>query len=217
MFRKLKRHIEQQQYDHFNGPIVRSAAPLNDGRAIISLNPEVLAEQDRDEFFAWAAKRSGHKFFNGQVEHGYSAEAVGRTDICPRCGAPTERQYAHFIYATQIAPRVMFAAAGHFCSQCPTVIVEEDMIEAGIADPYCHYQGVLGLDVDEQYGQPCAFRTWNGRDAIFITDEDDTFIGLETGPSPADRALARQRKLQKKTHRKIARHSRKINRRTTRH
>ena len=214
MFRKLKRHLDRERnhYDYFDGPSVRPATP-GPPEEVVTVNLEPLVDEQREEFFTWAAKRSGLGLFDGQVEHGYSIDAVSRTDQCPRCSAATERQYSHFIYATQVEPRIMYAAAGHFCSHCPTVIVDEDMIEAGIADPYFHYQGVLGLDVDEQRGQPCLFRTWNGRDAIFVMEEENNMVGLETGYGLSSRAIERQRKLQQKARRKIARKSRKSNRR----
>ena len=59
-------------------------------------------------------------FFEGTVEHGYAMRSVGSQLPCPRCNAATRQQMALFICATDIAPRVMFAAAGYFCTACPT-------------------------------------------------------------------------------------------------
>jgi hypothetical protein len=52
---------------------------------------------------------------------------------------------AHFIYATDIAPRVMFAPAGYFCTACPTVVVDEHLIATGMKAGY-RFRAVVGVD-----------------------------------------------------------------------
>lgn len=74
--------------------------------------------------------------YEGHVEHGYAWRGVATPRRCPRCHGETQQHYANFIYATEGAPRVMFAPAGYFCPQCPTVIVDEEMIRAGITGPF---------------------------------------------------------------------------------
>jgi hypothetical protein len=124
---------------------------------------------------------TGISFYKGHVEHGYSADNVPTAQECPRCHAPTQQHYANWIYATQIAPRVMFAPAGHFCTKCPTVIVDENMIQAGIKRKF-RFQGILGIDYETRK-EPDAFRTWNGQEAVYLFDENQMAVGLSTfGP-----------------------------------
>jgi hypothetical protein len=96
---------------------------------------------DLDEFGSEArpllldelSQTSGLPVFSGSVEHGYAMRSVGSHPRCPRCNADTRQQMAHFIYATDIAPRVMFAPAGHFCTACPPVVITRKLIR--VAEP----------------------------------------------------------------------------------
>src|SRR5207248_2850439 len=83
--------------------------------------------------------------FVGEIEHAYTKSAVGQTGICPRCKSPTENKCAHFIYATNVASRVMLAPAGFFCARCPTVIVDESIMATGIK-PGLLFRGVVGIN-----------------------------------------------------------------------
>jgi hypothetical protein len=124
---------------------------------------------------------TGISFYKGHVEHGYSVDNVPTAQECPRCHAPTQQHYANWIYATQIAPRIMFAPAGHFCTKCPTVIVDENMIQAGIKRKF-RFQGILGIEYEGKK-EPDLFRTWNGQEAVYLFDENQVAVGLSTlGP-----------------------------------
>lgn len=57
-------------------------------------------------------------------------------DNAPRCRAATRQRNAHFIYATGIAPRVMLVPAGYFCTACPTVIIDEEIIAMSVKEGY---------------------------------------------------------------------------------
>jgi hypothetical protein len=87
----------------------------------------------------------------------------------------------------------MFAPAGYFCSQCPTVVIDEEIIQSGITGPFT-FQGVLGIEHDESQA-PDFFRTWNGQDAVYLLDEDQTPQGIATlSPSqPSRRPKKRER------------------------
>jgi hypothetical protein len=119
------------------------------------------------------------ELFRGNVRFGYNSDAVKSTNTCPRCASPTRQHYSNFIYATQIEPRVMFAPAGYFCSRCPTVIVDEAMITKGIKRRF-QYKGVLGIEAKKD-GSPEFFRKWNGRDAVYVLDENENPMGIATG------------------------------------
>jgi hypothetical protein len=132
---------------------------------------------------------TGISFYKGHVEHGYSVDNVPTAQECPRCHAPTQQYYANWIYATQIAPRVMFAPAGRFCTKCPTVIVDENVIQAGIKRKF-RFQGILGLEYEGKK-EPDLFRTWNAQEAVYIFDENQTAVVLSTLGPKTSRSLRR--------------------------
>ena len=72
----------------------------------------------------------------------------------------------------------MLAPAGFFCTACPTVIILEEMI-AGAVKAGFHFQGVVGIDNLETH-QPDLFVTWNGKKPVYIFDENEQCLGLET-------------------------------------
>ena len=136
--------------------------------------PEVEKEKLLDNF----TKRSGLTRFKGRIRHAYSFEKIKNEGICPLCGYDTKPYYADFIYATDVAPRVMYSPA-FFCENCPTVIISEAFIIDGIMGNF-KYQGVLGID----YGKaksPDLFETWNGEKPVYILDENQMPIGIATG------------------------------------
>ena len=83
---------------------------------------------------------------------------------------------AHFIYATDIAPRVMFAPAGHFCTACPTVIVDEKLIASGVKDGD-RFRAVVGVDYVGKKPPDC-FQTWNGHPLAYILDENEQVMDV---------------------------------------
>jgi hypothetical protein len=145
---------------------------------IVAVDRDKLGPDADAALIELAKETSGLTFFKGRIEHGYSLDFVGATGKCPRCGAPTRQQYAEWIYATQTAPRVMMAPAGYFCPRCPTVIVDEGMIRAGVKRQF-RYQGVLGLDPQKDK-LPDLLRTWNGESAIHILGERGNPQGIVT-------------------------------------
>ena len=152
-------------------------------RAVVSSSLDDMDEDEQREWRQDAAEISGVPLFEGEVKHGYSLDKVSSAEECPRCQAPTQQHYSNFIYATQKGPRVMSAPAGHFCNQCPTVVVDEDMIKVGIRSEF-QFRGILGVHGDDP-DQPDLFKTWNGQDAVYIMDEEDPVVDLATLDSPA--------------------------------
>jgi hypothetical protein len=155
-------------------------------------------------------RQKGAPLFSGTVEHGYALAKVGTPDRCPRCAAPTQRRCAQFIYGTDHGTRVMLAPAGHFCSACPTVIVDESIIVAG-AKRGCKFWSVLGIHHDDQDGADF-FRTWNGQRTTYVIDEEDGTVDLAAGeaagppPPPPPRPPGdRQRRQRKRRLEKLAR------------
>ena len=174
-----------------------------------------LAQGDRQDLLKQMLDQTGISEWEGHVEDGFSLNAAGRSYICPKCDSRTQQHYAHFIYATQIAPRAMFAPAGYFCTECPTVIVDEEMIQSSL-EPKFKFQGVLGID-HQGRKRPDLFKTWNGEKSLYIFDENQRPVGMETiAPEEASHQRRADGQRQASTHKKrkktMARRSRKQNR-----
>ena len=190
-----------------------SDAP-DDGPNIVTMNTESLTIAESHIFHDEALERSHLAAHEGLVRHAYSAWDVRQTDHCPQCQAETRQEYAHFIYATQRGARVLFAPAGHFCTECPSVIVDEAMIRAGIADKRYTYRAVLGLD-DGSGAKPDVFETWNRRRVVVLLDENGRVVDVATDAEStrAVQLAAPNRRRRRPTRRDPAKQSRRINRR----
>ena len=177
---------------------------------LAAVNIDGFTDDEKREFYSAASEASQLDLYTGHVEHGYSVDAVPTLASCPRCQSRTRQQYANFIYATQIAPRVMFAPAGYFCTACPTVIIDEDLIRPGVSKQFT-YQGVLGLDHEGGEG-PDFFKTWNGGKTVYIFDEDQHPIGLTTTARLQSTGSTKSKR-SSDSRRRMAKASRKRNRR----
>lgn len=172
-----------------------------DGRPDDEGDDEVIVASDDDRLLMDAlAKASNLDFFKGHVEHGYSLTSVKNEDQCPRCNAPTRRQYANFIYNNQVKPRVLAAPAGYFCTKCNTVIVDEKLMRKG-ATPGFDYLGTLGLSYDDNR-PPDIFSTWNGKPFDFILGEAGDLFSHGNAYSPQRWEKIKRKKQMAKTSRK---------------
>jgi hypothetical protein len=185
-----------------------------EGKTLLVVDTDNLAKEAEKAIWEEIGKITNLPIFEGRVEHGYSQSAVSQSAQCPRCGAKTQQCYAHFIYATNIAPRVMFAPAGFFCTRCPTVIVDEEMIEGGVKIGYT-YQGVVGIDYEGKK-EPALFYTWNGREPIYIFDEKEHLVGLSTIDSrehdQRDLHISAKERKKRKRKRQLSKRARRRNR-----
>lgn len=182
---------------------------------IVQTNLDGLSKEDQQTALRMITANADAPVHQGGAEHGYSLAKVRNTAQCPRCHAPTERRYAEFIYATQKGTRIMAAPAGYFCTDCPTVIVDEDLLRQGVSRGFT-YQSVIGVETtdDDKAGPFC---TWNGKEMIIFFDEVENTMEL----IPADMirplperppAQSRQKALKAERRRKLARAARKRNR-----
>ena len=191
-------------------PVVRRSS-----QGLVHVNVDAFDADQQNELYDELARRGGITVYEGHVEHAYSKRKVSDIHRCPRCRAKTEPRYASFVYATQVAPRVMFAPAGHFCTNCPCVIVDEDMIKTGILNHEYRYQGSLAIDYRGKK-EPDILRTWNGQDAVYVFDEDQRPLGITAFDRPesySPAGLPDDARAQRKRHHKRAKQSRKRNRR----
>lgn len=190
---------------------------MND-KKLIKTDLSAFDDKERLEFkkaaketFAW-----GIEDFTGFVKHGYGLSFVKNKEVCPRCHNQTKQYYSNFIYVTNIAPRVMYAPAGYFCSECPAVIVDEEMISNAVKGKF-QYNGVLGITIRDMNNEdPMLFKTWNGNDSIVILDEfGGKPIGIVSKPDlKTDKFFIKKKKNKNKSKKKkkIAKKSRKRNR-----
>jgi len=196
----------------FQKPKIKKDSINNDDKVTLAkIDTDESRENEEQELFSTISEISGISVYEGHVEHGYSIDNVSTTQECPKCHSPAQKYYANWIYATQIAPRVMFASAGYFCSKCPTVIVDESLIKSAIKKRF-QFQGILGIDYGEKK-EPDLFKTWNGEETVYIFDENETAMGLSTIGSIDPVPSKERNKTTKERRKKIARQSRKRNRR----
>ena len=181
-----------------------------DQRAVHTLNLDNLKEDEKREFYSAVSEHSQMELYRGHIDHGYAMDTVATPASCPRCQAPTRQHYANFIYATQIAPRVMFAPAGYFCTACPTVVIDEALIREGINQQFV-YRGVLGLDYEGEK-HPDILKTWNGDKTVYIFDEHTNPTGLTTTARLQSAGGAKHRRPSARR-KQLAKASRKQNRR----
>ena len=212
----VERTFPGQPESDVTGSVPGIRTEVNGDSAMLTVDLDEFGSKARPLLLEKLAQGSGLPVFEGTVHHGYAMRSVGSHLRCPRCNTATRQQMAHFIYATDIAPRVMFAPAGYFCTDCPTVIVDESLIATGMKKGY-RFRAVVGVDYAGEK-QPDYFRTWNGRELIYILDDDGRVMDLATDDQlhaevmPA-RAVASRDSVARKRRRKLARRSRRRNRR----
>jgi hypothetical protein len=141
-----------------------------------------------NQFTEDSSRKTGIPIFNGHIIHAYESDFTKQKTICPRCAAPTQQMYSNFAYATQVRGRVSNAAAGYFCTECPTVIIDDDIMRESIDTTSFQYGGVYV--VEKSNDRPCIFRTHNGKTTAFIMVKEVIF-GLKTSVNRLDLGSAK--------------------------
>lgn len=186
---------------------------------VVNIDLDQFSSSQREEMDAFVVEEAGLPRHQGKVEHGYPLTRVRNLGICPRCGSATSRQVAEFIYATSQGTRAAIAPAGSFCSDCPTVIVDQHMIEKAmvVKGQFFRTVGVL----DKETGNPIYFKTWRGEKPIYFLDENEQIEDMripsddafpEAGPIAPGTSARRASVEKKKRKRKQAKANRKRNR-----
>lgn len=134
---------------------------------------EVSGKDNRDllELFS---KESGIPVFKGNIKHAYESDFLGFKDKCPRCDEDTETMMSNFAYGTQDKSRIIAAPAGHFCTNCPTVIIDDDVIKNSI-NKKIDYCGVYEIETGYETEKKL-FETFNGEKPVFILDPTKTQV-----------------------------------------
>jgi len=186
---------------------------------VVNINRDQVPPDQREEMEAFVVEKAEFPQFRGEVENGYPLSRVTNPGICPRCGGTTSQKVAEFIYATSWGSRAAIAPAGRFCSNCPTVIVDQHMIaKAMVVDGrFLRTVGVLDIET----GNPMYFKTWRGEKPIYFLDENEQIedmripsdAGLSAGgPTTPGTSAPRASDGKKKRKRKQAKAKRKRNR-----
>lgn len=126
--------------------------------------------KDNKEMLEYFSEQNDIPIFKGEIKHGYESDFLGYKDVCPNCDAPTKQMMSNFAYGTQEASRIASAPAGHFCTNCTTVIIDDDIMRAMI-DPKFIYGGVFTIETGYKNSGKEMFETFNGEKPIVILDE----------------------------------------------
>ena len=180
------------------------------------------------------AKLNNMPIFKGRVENAYESDFLGYKNKCPLCQTPTVQQHSNFVWANQVASRLMAAPAGHFCPNCPTVIIDDDVMKSGV-NPKFQYWGTCAIDTGYEAKKEdgfILFSSFNGIKPTYIMDEvgglsgilnsvhepkeqvyrEHTSLDKERGVNPQKTIQAQNKKNKNKTKNKQAKQSRKANR-----
>ena len=143
----------------------------------VSVNLDRLKKEDKEAVLDAMVTKTEFTKYEGEVEYGYDLKYAKEHSVCPKCNSELQQHYGNFIYATQTSTRVMFAPAGYFCTVCPTVVIDQDILRKGVTENYM-YQGVLGIDgvKGERAG---LFKTWNDKKVIYFVDGERMIMGFE--------------------------------------
>ena len=144
-----------------------------DGQKVLIREGE-KSGQDSVELLEFAAKQNGFPVFKGEVKHAYESDYLKYKDKCPRCQTATVQMMSNFAYATQEAARLSTSHAGHFCPNCPTVIIDDDVMRNSISDRF-RYGGVTSIETGYT-DKPSLFETLNGEKTVYILDEYHTGV-----------------------------------------
>ena len=177
------------------------------------------------------AQHNDVPIYKGAIVNAYESDFLGYKDHCPLCDTPTVQHSTNFIWANQVASRIMAAPAGYFCPNCPTVIIDDDLIQSAVDKSRFDYWGVCGIETGyEKKDGDSLFQTFNGQKPTFILDEEGSLDGiLNSVHTPNDGVYispdaqsrnslskviqAKKKKEKNKSHNKQARQARKMNRR----
>jgi hypothetical protein len=199
-------------------------------RVSFQIEEETTGKQNLS-FLQEMAKLNNVPVYKGAIANAYESDFLGYKDHCPLCDTPTVQHTTNFIWANQVASRIMAAPAGYFCPNCPTVIIDDDLIQSGIDKSRFEYWGVCGIETGyEKKDGDSLFETFNGEKPTYILTEEGGLDGILNSVHTPDGGLytmpdtqsklslskiiqAKKKKEKNKSHNKQARQARKMNRR----
>jgi hypothetical protein len=201
-------------------------------KKMVTLQMEVETSGEKNlSILKEMAKHNEIPIYKGAIVNAYESDFLGYKDHCPLCDTPTVQHMSYFIWANQVASRIMAAPAGYFCPNCPTVIIDDDLIQAGIDKSRFEYWGVCGIETGYEKKQgDSLFQTFNGKKPTYILNEEGGLDGIlnsvhtpdggmyampdRQARIPMSKTIQAQKKKEKnKSQNKQARQARKMNRR----
>ena len=140
----------------------------NKGHVVSKTKSDEMELEEMNMILEANNKISGMPIFNGEpaILHAYESDLIKVKTVCPRCKAETKQMLSHFAYATHVDPRIMSGPAGHFCTACPTVIIDEEVVRFAIRGNY-EYGGVFSIVTDNT---TFMFETINGKKATYVVN-----------------------------------------------
>lgn len=168
LFNKKKKQKEDQQKQvqlNENTKVLYN----EEGGVSLVREGEATAEGNRGLMKVFS-EQNNIPIFKGQVKHAYESDFLEYKDKCPKCNAPTEQMMSNFAYATQEHSRLLAAPGGHFCTECPTVIIDDDIMRQSIDRSRFEYMGVFNVETGYEE-ETSVFQTLNGEKPLYILDE----------------------------------------------
>ncbi len=141
----------------------------------MSMNREMNRSEIKETIESFAAHTGNFGVFKGKIENAYESDFLGYKDKCPVCEHKTEQMYSGFVYATQTRSRVASGPCGHFCSNCSTVIIDDDLIRQAVSIGY-KYGGTVAIETG--YGDTILFKRFNGKKPTYVLGEDEGMEGI---------------------------------------
>lgn len=142
-----------------------------------NININDLNGKDYDKLIKKLSDKDSFPKFEGEVKHAYELQFVNGLITCPRCRSKTMQYFSDFAYATQTKPNIAFVPAGFFCVECPTVIIDQELIRMSVGMNF-QFRGVFGIYIKNKKLE--LFETWNGSKAVYIYDDGQNVVGLRT-------------------------------------
>lgn len=165
-FLKKKKNVEEIQLTEDT----RAEINKEDGVVKVVKDKELLSK-DNIGLLETFSKQNDIPIFKGAVEHAYESDFLGYTHTCPKCETPTQQMMSNYGYATQESARILAGPIGHFCPNCPTVIIDDDLMRK-VVDPKYIYGGVFSIETGFEEKTP-VFATLNGEKVVFILSTED--------------------------------------------
>jgi hypothetical protein len=155
---------------------VIAAKDKESGIIRISMDKEAKSQDVREMVESFAAQSEIKDIFKGNIENAYESDFLGYKDKCPVCSRETKQMYSGFVYATQTKARVASGPCGHFCTKCPTVIIDDDMMRQAVSSGF-KYGGTVAIETGYAK-ETILFKKFNGVKPVYVLGEDGGMEGI---------------------------------------
>lgn len=181
-----------------------------------SLDVTGISAEEKDKKFDEYAEKNGIPRYNPKnrsLKFGYSRSYAMSSTKCPQCDGKLEQHYAEVVYATDSRPKVSYTPAVFFCTECPTVVVDDSHIESSTT-PDTEFRGVIAIEA-----KPKAklFEAWDNEPVEYVFDDQKRIIRMkvkdpEAEEEPKRKVISENAQKKKKKKKRASKKSRRINR-----